>query len=104
MAHSLNDIARSRFALRPYHRRTLVDSAQRLSKIPRTADERDSELRFVDMIPVVSRRKDLALVNIVDLDRFKDLSLGEVTDPAFCHYRDRNRSLDAFYHLRVAHS
>ena len=103
VADSLNDITGTRFAFCSYHRSALTDPSQRFAEISRTADERDFELSLVDMIDVVSRGEHFGFIYVVDLDGLEYLSLYEVSDTAFCHYRDADCLLDTFYHLRVAH-
>ena len=103
VAYCLNDVACPRLAFRSDHRSAFADPSQRFAQISRTADERDFELSLVDVIDVVSRRKHFGFVDVIDLDGLEYLSLYEVSDTAFCHYRDADCLLDTFYHLRVAH-
>ena len=104
MADRLYNIAGSRLAFGSDHGSTFVDTAKRLAEISCTADERNLEVSFIDMVDIVGRRENLALIDIVDLDCLKHLSLHKMTDPAFCHDRNRNCLLDAADHFRVAHS
>ena len=53
MAHRLDDVAASGFALAANHRGAFGDSAQRLTEIARAANERRRERVFVDVILVV---------------------------------------------------
>ena len=56
------------------------------------------------MINIIGRGEYFTLINVVDFDRFENLSLHEMSDTAFCHNRDRNSILDALDHFRVAHT
>ena len=56
------------------------------------------------MVYVVSRRQHLRLIDVVDLEVFKNLRLNEVTDASFGHDRNRNRVDDALNQIRVAHT
>ena len=59
---------------------------------------------LVDVVLLVRGGQHLALVDEVDLERFQDLGLGDVSDPALGHHRDRDRFLDALDHRRIAHA
>ena len=83
MADSVDDVAGAGLALRPDHRGALGDAAKRLAQVPAAAHERDGEAPLVDVVGLVGRREDLALVDVVDLERLEDLRLDEVPDPAF---------------------
>ena len=76
---------------------------QRLAEVGGPAHERHVEGELVDVVGLVGRREDLALVDEVDAERLQDLGLDEVTDAGLGHHRDRHRGLDALDHLRVAH-
>ena len=104
MLHSLNNIAGTRLALGADHGSTLADAAQCLAQILGTADKRHLELMLVNMINIISRGKNLALINIVNLNSFQNLRLYKVADTALGHDRNGNRLLDALDHLRVAHA
>ncbi len=90
----VDDVARSRLALRPDHRGAFADAAERLAEVPAAADERDLVVVLVDVVLLVGRRQDLALVDEVDLERLEDPRLGEVPDAALGHDRDGDRLLD----------
>src|SRR4051812_27256227 len=49
---------------------------------------------LVDVVGLVGRREDLGLVDVVDLERFENLGLGEVPNPRLRHHRDRHRLLN----------
>ncbi|KAM2058095.1 hypothetical protein ACFX16_030712 [Malus domestica] len=61
-----------------------------LAKIPTAVDERQGE--------------DLALVNVVHADGFKDLGLDEMADADFGHDGDGDGALDFLDELGVGHS
>src|SRR6202043_1358025 len=48
-------------------------------------------------------RQDLALVDVVDAQRFEDLGLDEVPDPALGHHRDRHGIDDRADQAGIAH-
>ncbi len=104
MSYRLNDVAGAGFALCSDHGRALVDSSQRLAEVLRSAYERNLKITFINMINVVRRGENFALVDIIYLNRFENLRLSEMPDSALCHYGNRNGVLYALYHLRVAHS
>ena len=104
MSDGLHDIARARFTLSAYHRSTLGNTAQSFSEISRTADKRYFELPLINVVNIVGRRKDFALVDIVDLYCFKYLRFHKVTNTAFCHNGNRNSFLNRTDHSRIAHS
>ena len=104
MPDGVHDVARARFALRPDHRRALGDPAERLAEVSAAADERDVEAPLVDVVLLVGRRQDLALVDVVDLERLQHLGLDEVADPRLGHDRDRHRLLDLLDLRRVGHA
>src|SRR5919198_3798925 len=61
-----DDVPGPGLALAADHRGTLVDPAQRFAKLARSADEWDVEIVLLDVIFLVSRREDFALVDVVD--------------------------------------
>ena len=65
MAHCLNHVAGAGFALRADHGRPFIDAAECFAQIPGTADERDGELRLLDVELLVGRCQDFALVDHV---------------------------------------
>ena len=103
LADGLDDVAGPGLALRPDHRRALVDPAERLAEVPAAAHERDLEGVLVDVVRLVGRGQDLGLVDVVDAERLEDLGLDEVADPGLRHDRDRDRVHDPLDHRRVAH-
>ena len=104
VGNSLNHITCSWLTLGTDHGSTLSNTAERLAQVLGTTNEWHVELSLVDVINIISWREHLALVDIVDFDSLKNLSLSEVTDAALSHYRDRNSLLNTLNHLRVAHT
>ena len=102
--HGLDDVASTGLALRADHRRALTDAPERLAEVARAADEGNVELVLVDVPHVVRGGKHLGLVDVVDLYRLEDARLGDVSDAALRHHRNRHRRLDALYHRGVAHA
>ena len=103
VADRLDDVAGAGLALGADHRRPLAEPPQRLAEGCRAADERHLEGKLVDVVALVGRGQHLGLVDVVDLERFEDLGLGEVPDPRLRHDRDRHRLLDPLDHRRVRH-
>ena len=84
-------------------RGALGDAAQRLAEVGRAAHERHGEGPLVDVVRLVGRGEDLALVDVVDAERLEHLRLGEVPDAGLRHHRDRDGRLDRLDQRRVAH-
>ena len=56
------------------------------------------------MVCLVGRGEHLRLVDVVDTERLQHLRLGEVTDAAFRHHRDRDRGHDFADLFRRGHT
>ena len=104
MPDGFDNVACTSLTLGPDHGRAFIDPAERLTEITSTADEGDLELFLVDMVLLVCRCQDLALVNHVHAKDFQDLGLDEVTDPDLAHDRDRDRLYDLEDLLGVGHA
>ena len=104
VSDGLDDVAGAGLALRADHRRAFADPPEGLPEVGRAADEGDGERPLVDVVGLVGRGQDLALVDVVDAERLEDLGLGEVADAALRHDGDRDRGLDGLDHRRVAHA
>ena len=104
VAYRLDDVAGACLALRADHRRALGNAPKRLAEVGRAADERDLEGLLLDVVGLVGGGQHLGLVDVVDLERLEDLSLGEVPDAGLGHDRDAHRRLDALDHRRVGHA
>jgi hypothetical protein len=100
----VRDVAGAGLALGPDHRRALADPPQRLAQVAAAADERNGELPLVDVVVLVGRREHLALVDVVDLERLKDLRLDEMPDPRLGHDRDRHGLLDLDDLVGIGHA
>ena len=100
----LDDVPGSGLALGPDHGRSLGDPSEGLAEVPRTADEGDLELGLVDVVDIIGRGEDLALIDVIDLEGLEDLSLDEMPDTALGHDGDGDGVLDALDHLGVAHT
>src|SRR5438045_1521149 len=79
----LDDVPRARLALASDHRRAFVDPAQRFTELARAAHEGHLEGVLVDVEFQVAQSQALALVYVVDADRFQDLRFDEVADARF---------------------
>ena len=104
MAHYLHNVTGTGLAFGTDHRCTLVDTAQCFAQILGTADKRYVKLGFIDMVNIISRRKHLALVDIVNLQSLQNLCFYKMTDAHLCHNRNRNCVLNFLNQLQVAHA
>lgn len=73
VADCLDDVACAGLALSADEGGALGDTAQGLAEVACTADERHLERVLVDVVLLVSRRKHLGLVDVVDTDRLQYL-------------------------------
>src|SRR4030095_8482352 len=87
MSDGLDDVAGAGLALRPDHGGTLGDAPERLAQIASAAEKRACEGPFVDVLVLVRRRENFALVDVIDAERLQDLSLDEMSDPRLGHHR-----------------
>ena len=55
--------------------RDSIDAAQSLAQIARTTDKRHLKFGLINMIDIISRGEDFALIDVVDLDRLENLRL-----------------------------
>lgn len=69
----LDDVARAGLAFCPDHGGAFGDAAQGFAQVAAAADERDLEVRLLDVVAVVSRGEDFGFVDVVDSDGFEDL-------------------------------
>ena len=56
------------------------------------------------MVDIVCRRKNFALIYVININSLKDLGFCNMANPALCHNRNGHSLLYSFDHLRVAHS
>src|SRR5215210_3295735 len=103
VAHGLDHVAGAGLAFGPDHSSTLAYAPERLTEVRGPAHEGHLEDRLVYVVLLVSRREDLGLVYVVDLEGLEDLGLDEVPDAGLRHDRDRDSLLDLDDLLRVAH-
>src|SRR5437764_189728 len=68
---------------------------------PRSAHERPREGMLIDVVTLVRGGQDFALIDVVDAEGLQHLGLDEMSDPAFRHYRDRDRLHDALHDARI---
>jgi len=104
VSHRFDDVAGTGLALGTNKARALADTPQRLAQVRRAAHEGHGEAPLVDVVLFVSRRQDLGFVDVVDVECFEDLRLGEVADTGLGHDRNRDRGLDPLNHLGIAHA
>jgi hypothetical protein len=99
----VDDVAGAGLALGPEHRRALRHPAERLAQVAAAAHERDGGVPLVDVVRLIRRGEDLALVDVVDVERLQDLCFDEMADPALGHDRDGHRVPDRLDSGRVGH-
>src|SRR3954454_6417968 len=104
MADGLHDVAGARLALRADHRRALSDPAEGLAEVARATHERNRESPLVDVVLLVGRRQDFALVDVVDPQRLEHLRLDEMLDARLRHHRDGDRVDDLLDLGRIGHA
>ena len=104
MPYSLNNISCTGFALCADHRRPLIDTAQCFPKIFGTANKGYVKLGFVNVVFIICRGENLRLINVINLNRLKDLRFGKVADTAFRHNGNRHSFLYPFNHFGIAHT
>jgi len=97
-------VAGARLALGADHCRPFGDTPARLSQVARAADEGDGEPCLVDVALLVGRGENLALVDVVDLERLEQLRLDEVTDAHLGHDGNGHGALDLPDQTRVGHA
>ena len=93
LAHMLNGmhhVAGAGLALGADHGRTLRNPAQSFAKISGTANERRLEGVLVDVVGLVCRGQNFALINEIDADLLQNLRFREVPDAGLGHYRNRD--------------
>ena len=101
---SLHNITRTRLTLCTNHRCTLCNTTQCLAQVACTTYEWHLKLRLINMIDIISRRKHLALINVINLYCLQNLCLRDMPDTALCHHRNRNSLLNTLNHFRVTHT
>jgi hypothetical protein len=94
VADGVDYVAGARLPLGADHRGALRDPPEGFAQVTAAAHERNAEAPFVDVVLLVSGREDLALVDVVDLERLEHLRLDEVADAGLRHHRDRHGLLD----------
>ena len=104
MRGRVGDVTGASLTLGTDHGRALVDAAQRLTEVGRTADEGNRKVPLVDVVAVVGGGQHLGLVDVVDTQGLQDLRLDEVTDAGLGHDGDRHGFDDAFDQVRVGHT
>ena len=104
MTYCLHNVTGTGLTFGTDHGCTFVDTAQCFAQILGTADKRYVKLGFVNMVNVISRRKYLALVDIINFQRFQNLCFYKMTDAHLCHNRNGNSVLNFLNQLRVAHA
>jgi len=104
VAHGLDDVAGAGFALGADHGGAFGYATERFTQVTTATDERNLELVLVDVIVLVSRRQNLALINVINAERFQNLGFDNVTNARLCHHRDGHSADNLLDHARVAHA
>jgi len=73
VTYGLDDIACSGFSLCANKRGAFGDPAEGLTKVSCTADKRDFEAVFIDMVLLVRGSEDLGFIDIIYADGLEDL-------------------------------
>ncbi len=94
MTHRLDDVAGTGLSFGADHGGALADAAQRLTEVHGAAHEGRVELPLVDVVDLIGRGEDLALVDEVDCEGLQDLRLDEVADARLGHHRHGDGLLD----------
>ncbi|GAO50133.1 hypothetical protein G7K_4268-t1 [Saitoella complicata NRRL Y-17804] len=101
---SLDNVTGTGLTLGSDHSSTLGDATESLTQVTGTTDERNLVVKLVDVVDVVGHGQDLGLVDEVDADGLKNLSLNEVTDADLSHDGDGDGLDDLLDHLGVGHT
>ena len=104
VSHRLHHIPRPRLPLRSNHRGTLLNSSQCFSQIPCTADERNFEGTFLDVLLLICRSEYFRFINEIHFDFLQNSCLHSVTNTALCHHGNRHCLLNFLDAMRVCHA
>ncbi len=104
VAHGLDHVTRARLAFRADHGRTLANATQRFTQIAAATHKRHLEGVLVDVVILVRRGQDFALVHIVDTNGLENLRLDKVADTRLCHHGNGHRLDNFFDHAGVRHA
>ena len=104
MPHRFHHIPRPRLAFGANHGGPFADPPQRFAQVAAAAHKRHFKALFVDMKLFVSGRQHFRLVDIVDPNRFQNLRLYKMPDPALRHHWNGNRLFNPDDQLRIAHA
>ena len=88
--HGVNHVAGPGFALGADHGRALGNAPQSLAQVARAANEGGGEGVLVDVVRLVGRSEDFALVDEVHAQLLQNLRFGEVADARLGHHRNGN--------------
>ena len=91
MLHGVDHVAGARLALGADHGRAFGNAPQRLAQVARAADEGRGKGMLVDVVRLVGRGQNLALVDEIDAQLLQNLRFGKVADARLGHHRNRNR-------------
>ena len=100
----LRNVAGTRLTLRADHGSALVDAAQGLAQVGRTADKRDLEGVLVDVVDVVGWAENFRFVHEVHAKRLQDLCFDLMADAGFGHDGNVNGLDDRVDEVRVGHA
>ena len=91
-------------ALGADHGRALGDAPQGLTQVGGAAHEGDREVPLVDVVGVIGGGENLRLVDVVDSEGLKDLSLNKVPDTRLGHDGDGYGVDDALDQVGIRHA
>ena len=100
----VHHVAGTGFALGANHGRAFGDAPQGLAQIARSADKGSGEGVLVDVMELVGRGEDFALVDEVDSQMLQDLGFGKVPDTRLGHDRDGDCADNLLNQARLGHA
>mmetsp|Transcript_27271 Transcript_27271/g.37610 ORF Transcript_27271/g.37610 Transcript_27271/m.37610 type:complete len:271 (+) Transcript_27271:255-1067(+) len=104
MAHSLHHIASSCLTLGADHGRALCNPSKGLTQVSATAQHGHVKVVLVDVMNLVCRGQDLALINVVNTNRLQNLGFYKVTNAGLGHDWNGDSCFDGLNHFRVRHT
>mmetsp|Transcript_17169 Transcript_17169/g.26781 ORF Transcript_17169/g.26781 Transcript_17169/m.26781 type:complete len:288 (-) Transcript_17169:52-915(-) len=94
MTHGLYNVTSTSLTLGTQHGSALSNTSQRLSQITASTYKWSGELRLINVVNVICHGKHFALIDVVNLTCFKDLSLDEMSDASLGHDWDGHCRFD----------
>src|SRR5690554_4231959 len=104
MFYGLNYITSTGLTLRSNHRGAFINSAQGFSQISCPTDKWYFKFCFINMIPIVRRCQNLALIDVINPQSFQDLRLNKMAYSGFSHHWNGNGLHNLQNNLWIRHS